>query len=117
MRTMSKLPMSETHEKSSDGHYLVMKEQYAAPYRESVAKQLRLWLEGKPEHNHFANECCPDFSCCKPELLWPEDRRKAFSEASPLVRESMLTDALAAVMYPEINVHVVGTVNPGVSQH
>lgn len=117
MRTMKDLPMSETHEKSGCGHYLVMKEQYAVPYRESVATQMRLWLEGKPVHNHFANECCPDFSCCSPELLWPEERRKAFAEASPSIRETMLTDALAAVMYPEIKVHIPGQVDPDATQH
>ena len=35
----------------------------------SVFRQSFLWLNGKPEHNLVTDECCPDFSCCRPELF------------------------------------------------
>lgn len=35
-------------------------------------EQLDKWVEGESLHNHDApvtgSECCPDFSCCIPEL-------------------------------------------------
>ena len=40
-------------------------------------KQLKAWVEGKPYH---AKQCCPDFSCCEPELLADEGIRKTFYE-------------------------------------
>ena len=34
-----------------------------------------LWLIGFPIHNHIDNECCPDFSCCFPDLYKPVYKR------------------------------------------
>jgi len=47
----------------------------------NTEKQLKLWVKGKPVHNDERNECCPDFSCCQPQLLAPEHERKTFLEA------------------------------------
>lgn len=44
-------------------------------------EQLQEWLKGNSIHNDTRNECCPDFSCCKPELLASEDERNQFVEA------------------------------------
>ena len=44
-------------------------------------EQLGLWLEGKSVHNDERNECCPDFSCCKPELLADLEVRQLFHTA------------------------------------
>lgn len=33
------------------------------------------WLLGFSIHNHIDNECCPDFSCCFPELQKPLHKR------------------------------------------
>jgi len=44
-------------------------------------EQLRLWVLGNPQHNTARDECCPDFSCCRPELLAPERDRKRFAQA------------------------------------
>jgi hypothetical protein len=41
-------------------------------------KQLEMWLDGAAMHNIELDECCPDFSCCRPELLASEDERKNF---------------------------------------
>lgn len=48
---------------------------------DGVSHQLEMWLKGKPWHNPIRDECCPDFSCCRPELLAPYDVRKTFCEA------------------------------------
>lgn len=50
--------------------------------RMKADEQLELWVKGESVHNDERNECCPDFSCCKPNLLAPEHERRAFLEAS-----------------------------------
>lgn len=47
-------------------------------YKERVYNQLDEWVKGNPIHNSVDDECCPDFSCCKPNLLQPEEIRKTF---------------------------------------
>ena len=37
-------------------------------YRITVNIQLILWVLGISIHNMYGDECCPDFSCCVPEL-------------------------------------------------
>lgn len=111
------LPFAETHEKNAAGDMYVMKEKYAVPYRETVAVQLKSWLEGKPVHNTFANECCPDFSCCHPENLWTEERRKVFANAPEGIREAMASDAIMAIVYPEVTAYIAGVVNPEETKH
>jgi len=44
-------------------------------------EQLKLWLDGTPTHNPDSDECCPDFSCCVPELLAPVEERFGFVQA------------------------------------
>ena len=44
----------------------------------SPETQLSLWQEGKPIHDTERNACCPDFSCCIPELLAPQEVRDKF---------------------------------------
>lgn len=44
-------------------------------------EQLRLWVEGESIHNgpdSIEGECCPDFSCCNPEMLLPRPEREAY---------------------------------------
>jgi hypothetical protein len=42
-------------------------------------EQLELWLAGNSVHNPDTDECCPDFSCCVPELqMGPEERQKHY---------------------------------------
>lgn len=53
-------------------------------------EQLELWLKGESVHNQEREECCPDFSCCKPKLLAPLRTRKAFVAADGRGREAML---------------------------
>lgn len=80
-------------------------------------EQLALWVEGHSIHNNDAvyhivdekenvigtkkvedGECCPDFSCCNPDLQWPKELRQKFKEADEAVRESMLIMSLSQVM-------------------
>ncbi len=41
-------------------------------------EQLIKWVKGKSVHDHEQDVCCPDFSCCQPELLAPIEEREAF---------------------------------------
>ena len=38
-------------------------------YRERVRSQTLSWAQGRPYHNKIDDECCPDFSCCRPDLF------------------------------------------------
>ena len=44
-------------------------------------EQLERWVAGESVHNATRDECCPDFSCCQPEMQWAEPRRREFQEA------------------------------------
>jgi hypothetical protein len=62
-------------------------------------EQTRLWVEGKSIHNkrilngREIEECCPDFSCCNPELLAPKEVRELFYKAR-LEDNNKITDRL-----------------------
>jgi hypothetical protein len=79
---------------------------------EASEAQLAKWVEGEPEHNHVDNECCPDFSCCKPEFLAPERERLAFAAAEPggKIRMEMLGGFLgrAIASHTSAKVHIAG---------
>ena len=38
-------------------------------YRGRIREQMFKWVNGNPTHNHIDDECCPDFSCCYPDLF------------------------------------------------
>ena len=61
-----------------------------------VEEQLAAWVKGNPTHNTIRDECCPDFSCCNPELLAPEEVRREFVEAGETKRHEMLMGFLGA---------------------
>ena len=54
-------------------------------------EQLDLWVAGTPAHS---THCCPDFSCCRPELLAPESVRKIFAAAHKAGNETVTTRML-----------------------
>ena len=69
-----------------------------------------------PIHNEKPGEgeCCPDFSCCKPNLLAPEGARRRFKEAGGKERIQMLMEFLGALVADsgkEGKVHVAGQVD------
>lgn len=47
-------------------------------YKERAAYQLDEWVKGNSIHNDVDDECCPDFSCCNPNLLQPKEIRETF---------------------------------------
>jgi len=52
-------------------------------YSERCLSQTLLWANGRPYHNYIDGECCPDFSCCYPELFAYdiEKRRRSYQRA------------------------------------
>lgn len=58
-------------------------------------QQIDLWVKGEPKHGA---ECCPDFSCCHPDLLQPVTVRLAYRDGSQRVREQLLARFLAALV-------------------
>lgn len=48
--------------------------------REELLRQTRLWREGHSIHNQVNGECCPDFSCCHPDMLTPKAKRHAMAD-------------------------------------
>jgi len=44
-------------------------------------EQLELWVNGKSVHNDEKDACCPDFSCCHPELKADKATRIKFAKA------------------------------------
>lgn len=45
-----------------------------------LSDQLKLWKRGIPSHAGKEN-CCPDFSCCYPELLVDSEDRSKYCDA------------------------------------
>jgi hypothetical protein len=41
-------------------------------------EQLDLWLRGESVHNPTTDECCPDFSCCCPDLKQSDEDRARY---------------------------------------
>jgi hypothetical protein len=81
--------------------------------RESVAHQLKHWVEGMPLHNPVRDECCPDFSCCNGGNMMPPEVRQRFADAHASGDEaaqweilSMGLGMLTADM--DVNVHIAG---------
>jgi hypothetical protein len=44
-------------------------------YRDAARQQLLLWVNGRSTHNPINGECCPDFSCCYPDIAMPMKER------------------------------------------
>jgi hypothetical protein len=61
-------------------------------------EQLARWVAGESVCPNTRHECCPDFSCCQPKLLWPEAKRQAYAAADQGTREKMLMGALSALV-------------------
>jgi hypothetical protein len=40
-----------------------------SPYKLRSLAQAEAWVRGESKHNDIDNECCPDFSCCRPDLF------------------------------------------------
>lgn len=84
---------------SDDKLHYKMKEIIKVKYRECIQVQLDNWIKGINEHtkdlpNGIEPECCPDFSCCQPELEWSLELKQRFLKASSEDRETMLLNSL-----------------------
>lgn len=89
--------IDDRYELSSCGRFYQMKPEIAERYRQTVDEQLRLWLQGTSVHNVEFDECCPDFSCCLPDMLWSEPMRLAFANADSSSRFHMLSHGLSSL--------------------
>ena len=78
--------------------------------RPTCDEQLAKWLAGEFVCPNTNNECCPDFSCCKPELQVSAPVRRAFIEGSPNQRHrwSMLFLGALVSSIKDKKVHAVG---------
>jgi hypothetical protein len=47
-----------------------------AGYRERARVQMLLWAMGRPTHNKIDGECCPDFSCCEPDMFTKDETER-----------------------------------------
>ncbi len=47
-----------------------------ARYQERVRSQTLAWALGRPFHNRIDDECCPDFSCCIPDMFEKDDEKR-----------------------------------------
>lgn len=61
-------------------------------------EQLQRWMAGESVCPNTMHECCPDFSCCKPHIAWPLDKRAKFIAAGQGEREKMMMGALGALV-------------------
>lgn len=61
-------------------------------------QQINAWVDGKSIHNHDDGICCPDFSCCHPELMADKTERIRYKNSNLQQRAMMLCDFLAIFM-------------------
>lgn len=45
-------------------------------YRERARCQCLAWAMGKVYHNRVDDECCPDFSCCVPDMFEADQAKR-----------------------------------------
>lgn len=45
-------------------------------YRERARNQSLIWAQGRPYHEPVNDECCPDFSCCFPNLFTQDAEKR-----------------------------------------
>ena len=78
-------------------------------YKQRVSLQVKHWADGISYHNDIDDECCPDFSCCKPEFLADKTIRETFKNANDEQRESLLFSFLGSALsnyFPEKDIFI-----------
>ena len=103
-------------------------------YKKSHDYQLDEWVKGNSIHNYQdkvinivdednnvvktitleGGECCPDFSCCRPDLKWPAELREKFKESNQEVREQLLMMSLNQIAKEYKDIARVVTENPNI---
>lgn len=78
-------------------------------------EQLVRWVQGDSICPNDHDECCPDFSCCNPELKAPDAVRQTFYDewkaGNTAVIDRMLMGFLGAFIaakYGDKKVHIAG---------
>lgn len=74
-------------------------------------EQLKRWRDGESLHNIETDECCPDFSCCKPELKADQATRNAYYNAWESKNHSLVTEFLMGFLSALANgtkTHIAG---------
>jgi hypothetical protein len=61
-------------------------------------EQLAQWVAGTSICPNTRHECCPDFSCCHPDMAWPLEKRAKFAAAPQGEREKMMMGALTSLV-------------------
>ena len=84
------------------------------PLVDTDAEQLTRWLAGERVHVRGTRRgesyrCCPDFSCCRAELLAPLDQRQAFVDADQSARAKMAMKFLARLIVESTSASVLIT--------
>lgn len=99
---------------------VTMVELHRFPGQVTPEDQVDEWLKGNAVHNNDrwiyltddddvvvrvekmdGGECCPDFSCCSPKLLWPEEVRQSFKAADTATRWKMASMGVTAMINDE----------------
>jgi hypothetical protein len=70
---------------------------WSPPGAPSPEEQLQRWVFGDSVCPNSRHECCPDFSCCRPDMQWPPDKRVRFVAAPQGEREKMMMGSLGAL--------------------
>lgn len=76
----------------------------------TTTEQLERWVAGDPQHNHERGECCPDFSCCRGQMVELEVRQRfqqAVLEEDEPTQHRMLMGFLGRAL-EGFNVYVSG---------
>lgn len=56
-----------------------------SPYQQRARRQGWNWVSGISKHNEVDDECCPDFSCCYPNLF-VQDKDKRLKDMLAHIR-------------------------------
>jgi hypothetical protein len=88
------------------------KRKYTGIVLTDCAEQTRRWVAGESlhsDHRGLGPECCPDFSCCVPELLQPVEVRRAFQAADSRTQNKLCMLFLGGMMAkarPDVRAHI-----------
>jgi len=85
---------------------------YNGPVLKSCEEQIAWWVAGDSfhsDHRGLGPECCPDFSCCNPELLQPMEVRLAYQAAGEKQRGKlcmMFLGGMLAQAAPDLRAYI-----------
>ena len=80
-------------------------------YRHRCRSQVELWAQGVSIHNTVDDECCPDFSCCKPQMKASDEERQTFLNANEDERSLMCFKFLGTALAHLPSTRVKGAIH------